>query len=271
MSATEPALDKLLGAHLVKILVAHGVEAEELDGRVVLEPGALRWARLTATLQPGPAPIQMQIEASGPDGAVVADSWYGLGDDVAVALDNAVQHFCFGDFHVLLAGLWGVLEEDQVDHYTVATDNGEWDLYLGAWVSRASDAQNVMPAPEAAFAKAFIEAAPKVLNERRIHAVRVYVGALEGDLTYEALLDMEPNDELEAVLRSVPLSPPSTGISTQRLFFLTVPRNGRSAHTRVGRCTGPYAPALAPKLTVPVWMRVLLAVLLLVLVVLVMR
>jgi len=105
---------------------------------------------------------------------------------------------------------------------------------------------NAMPAPEAAFVDALKKAAPALLRERRSHAGRVFVAALEGALTYEALVDMQPSVELEAVLRSLPLAPPPSGYASQRLFFLALPRQGRSAHVRTGRCTPATGADAAP-------------------------
>jgi hypothetical protein len=126
---------------------------------------------------------------------------------------------------------------DQVDHFTASTENGPWDFYFGSWVSRMSDPQNTLPAPEAAFFRAFLEACPTFLVERKARTGRIFVGVLDGELTYEALLDMEPSEDLELVLRSVPLSPPASGYASQRLFFLALPRDSGPAHTRTGRCT----------------------------------
>jgi Family of unknown function (DUF6348) len=237
MTTDQTALDAKLSEYLVILLRAHGVEAKQQDGQVLVGAGESRWARLTATREPGATSTQMHIDAAGPDGSIVSDSWNGLGKDPVVAENDAFERFCLGDFHVLLAGLWGLLEQDQVEHCVVVTDGGEWDLYLGPWVSRMFDPRNSMPAPDAAFADTLMEALPSLLSERRTRAGRVFVAALDGELTFEGMLDMRPNDQLEAVLRSVPLMPPSTGYSSQRMFFLAVPRQGEAAHVRVGRCS----------------------------------
>jgi len=246
MSSEDLVPDAMLGDHLVKLLGTHGVQASRRDGVVHVGAGEARWVRLSATRQEGPSPLRLHVDAAGPDGAVVSDSLNGVAEDPAEAADDAVLQFCLCDFHVLLAGLWGLLEEDQVDHYTVTTDAGPWDLYVGGWVSRMSAPGNTMPAPEAAFVDALLKAAPALLRERRSHAGRVFIAAMEGALTYEALVDMQPSVELEAVLRSLPLAPPPSGYASQRLFFLALPRQGRNAHVRTGRCTPARAPDAAP-------------------------
>jgi len=246
MSSEDHALDAMLGDHLVKLLGTHGVAASRRDDVVHVGAGEARWVRLSVTREEGPSPIRLHVDAAGPDGAILSDSLNGVGEDPTAAADDAVLQFCLCDFHVLLAGLWGLLEEDQVDHYTVTTDAGPWDLYVGSWVSRMSAPGNAMPAPEAAFVDALKKAAPALLRERRSHAGRVFVAALEGALTYEALVDMQPSVELEAVLRSLPLAPPPSGYASQRLFFLALPRQGRSAHVRTGRCTPATGADAAP-------------------------
>jgi hypothetical protein len=246
MSSDDLGLDAKLGDHLVTLLGSHGVQANHRDGVVYVGTGDARWVRLSATRETNRSVIRLDVDAAGPDGSRVVDSLNGLADDPAAAANDAVLQFCVCDFHVLLAGLWGLLEEDQVDHYTVTTDVGPWDLYVGAWVSRMSAPANAMPAPEAAFVAALMAAAPALLRERRSHAGRVFVAAVAGALTYEALVDMQPSGELEAVLRSLPLAPPPSGYASQRLFFLALPRQGRSAHVRTGRCTPAGAADVAP-------------------------
>lgn len=237
-------VDSTLGHHLVQLLVDHGVRASQGGGLVRVGADESRWVRLTAMRDDSSSSaVRLHIDAGGPGGVVLTDSLNGLGADAGVALTDALKHFCLGDFHVLLAGLWGILEEDQVDHFTVSTENGPWDLYFGAWVSRMSDLQNPLPAPEAAFLKAVVEACPTFLIERKARAGRMFVAVLNGELTYEALLDMEPSDDLDRVLRAVPLAPPASGYASQRLFFLALPRDGEPAHSRVGRCTPLGAPA----------------------------
>ncbi len=257
-------LDASLGSHLVKLLLDHGVQASHDAGLVLVGPDNSRWARLTATRESGSSSLQLHIDAAAPSDAILSDSLNGFGTETGLALGDALQHFCLGDFHVLLAGLWGLLEEDQVDHYTASAENGEWDLYLGAWVSRMSDPTNAMRAPETTFAKALIEAAPKVLTERRPHAGRVFLGVLDGELTYEALLDMRPSDELDKVLRSVPLKLPPEGYASQRLFFLAMPRDVGPAHARVGRCTppNPAAPGAMSRSMRDIWIALAASVLL---------
>jgi hypothetical protein len=252
-----------LGDHLERLLVEHGIPATQQDGVVHVGANESQWARLTATRETESSPVQLQIDAAGPGGVVVSDSVNGWGSDAEAALGDALLHFCVGDFHVLLAGLWGLLEEDQVDHYVASTENGRWDLYFGAWVSRMSDPQKPLPAPDPTFANAVVEAAPRLLNERRPYAGRVFVGALNGELTYEALFDMQPSAALEEALRSVPLQPPTTGYASQRLFFLALPQDGEPAHARVGQCAPVVAPASASlRATWRLWIGVAVATIL---------
>ena len=136
MSSEDLGLDATLADHVVKLLGAHGVEANHRDGVVHVGAGD-HWVRLSATRESTSSVTRLHVDAAGPDGSVVADSLNGVADNPAAAANDAVLQFCVCDFHVLLAGLWGLLEEDQVDHYTVTTDAGPWDLYVGGWVSRS--------------------------------------------------------------------------------------------------------------------------------------
>jgi len=236
MSAKYPSIDNQLATLLVGLLAGHGVEATQRDELVLVENNESQWVRLTVT-KCGEASIQMQVMAAGPGGLIVSDSWAGLGNEMNIAVKDAVHYFCVGDFHVLLAALWGLLEEDQVDYHVVATENGRWDLYLGGWVSRRSDPQSSTQ-PWAAFTKALLDAAPVLLRQRRVRTGRVFVAIVNGDTTYEALLDEQPSGELDAVIRSVPLTPSVSGYESHRLFFLAIPRDGEDAHRRVRKCVG---------------------------------
>jgi hypothetical protein len=177
------------------------------------------------------------VEAAAADGTILLDALNGLGDDVESRINDVLMQFCLADFHVLLAGLWGLLEEDQVDHHEIVTDAGMWDLYLGPWLSRMSNPTETIRPPESDFATALLDAAARILAERKPTTGRVFVASLQGDMTYEGLIDGQPNDALETLLRSLPLEHCVTGYASQRLFFVAIPKNGGTAHRRVSRCT----------------------------------
>lgn len=235
---TDAPIDTRLGDFLVRVLLDHGVAARQ-DGEVVrVGDDGSRWVRLLATREGRNARlVRLQVDAEGPGGVVLSDAVVGVGRDAEEASADALQQFCGSDFHVLLAGLWGVLEEDQVEHRVVATEHGSWDVYFGGWVSRWTASQDTFPCPGAAFVANVVEASPEILVERRAHVGRIFVAANDERITYEALLDMEPNERLDGLLRSVPLAPRVSGFVSHRLFFLAVPRDDGPTHTRVGRCS----------------------------------
>jgi len=236
MTAEASATDRALADYLAKLLRSHDVAASARGDRVLVDDDESRWVRLSAAPEPGAPFVRLHVDAAGPGGAVVSDSVTGWRDDVASSTQDALLHFCVGDFHVLLAGLWGVLEEDQVRHHVVSAVDGSWDLYLGSWVSRMSDPARTIVAPDAAFTEALLRIAPELLRGRRVMAGRVYVAVVRGEWTYEAMVDLQANDALDAVLRALPLVHDVVDYGSQRLFFLAVARADGPAHARVGRC-----------------------------------
>jgi hypothetical protein len=223
--------------HLLRLLDGHKIHARFDGTNVLVEGDASRWVRFAAELPEHSNVLRLHVDAAGPGNTILSDSLNGFGDDIEQQLSDVLVHFCISDFHVFLAALWGVLEEDQVDYHFVVTDAGAWNLYLGAWFTRRTTEHDTMAPPVTDFANELISRASTILSERKPSTGRVFVAAREGVMTYEALIDGESNPALEELLRQLPLEHAQTGYASQRLFFIAIPNDGIPPHRRVSRCT----------------------------------
>ncbi|MCA8954812.1 MAG: hypothetical protein KDC87_01990 [Planctomycetes bacterium] len=101
---TQPGSDDAvvpLAQLLVDLLEGHGVAAE-LRGGLVYLPGLDRWANLWMYRAASGVPL-IEVRATGPDGAAVADRCAGIGSTVEAARADGARSFSAGTFHVLLA------------------------------------------------------------------------------------------------------------------------------------------------------------------------
>lgn len=222
-----------LAGYLRDLLHAHDTAAS-IEGPFVRVTEADLLARFVL-LDERPGLVQLGVEAQVPGGDWLADSWLGVGEDLEVSIPEGLAAFCASDFHVLLAGLWGLLETDQVDHYEEDLPSGRWDVYVGPWVSRwIEQARLAVPGDAWEVIRATLV---KLLTERRHHWARLFVGGNGEQTAFEALWDGHPDSRLETLLRSMDWALPDAGYASQRLFVLAVPNEGTPAHRRVGHCT----------------------------------
>lgn len=236
MSVEWRAIDARLSAALLGLLRDHGIDASARGDLVLVADDERRWVRINASDTGDPGAVRLHVSAAGPEGATLVDAWTGIGEDLEAALADGLRHFCAADFHVLLAGLWGLLEEDQVDHRVVDAEGGAWDLYLGAWVSRSSEPFCGLRAPARELERALEGGLGRIFRARKPHAGRVFIAVDGGARTDEGLVDMAPNEALDDLVRTLPAEGAATGYASQRLFFLALPRGEGPAHQRVGRC-----------------------------------
>lgn len=162
----------------------------------------------------------MACSASREGQAEVRDLWAGIGGNTTESVKQGLAAFCLQDFHVLLATHGGLLETDQVDHEVFKRDGATWDLYTGALVGRNSEHGIVRLALDWT---AVVSTISQVVSGQ-VHALRLFVSALNGEVTYEALLDGEECPALLQLLRMTPLEAPEHGYGSQRLFACAVAR-----------------------------------------------
>lgn len=226
---TDERFVEVLNEALVEMLTRHEVEARVARGGVLVGPRRLR-AQMYLESAPVAGGRLVGITAESPDGTPVEDHWVAGGADAHATFRDGMQAFSSGDFHVLLAGLWGLLETDKVDHQVV----GDWDLYMGAWVGRASRGAS-MAAPDA-FQGWWKGVVPRLLDGPETRSIRIFASAMNRQMTYEVVVDGQARADLQAELAGCGWVPPAEGYASQRMFMLLRKRHGGPSHDRVGAC-----------------------------------
>jgi hypothetical protein len=224
---------------LIELLRGHGVDAVLDDGMVHL-PALARHVRLTLESSGG-GTFLLVVRATVDEDLVVEDVCSAMGRTLERARADGIASFCMGTFHVLLAALWGVLERDQVDHEVRVVGDRSWDVYLGPCTGRVSRGveQLVMPP---GLTDAVLAHLDRILCDRRVHTVRLYLGAVVGKEvveSMEAVVDGEPDAELARVWRAASWQLPAAGFASCRWFLMCCPRvDGANHRVERGSCGG---------------------------------
>jgi hypothetical protein len=225
-----------LAQTLVDLLAGHQVEAILEDDLVYL-PRFERWANLWMT-RTDSGTYLIEVRATASNEVTIADRCAAVGTTFESAREDGLRSFCSGTFHVLLAALWGVLELDQVDHEVRVVRHRTWDIYMGPCTLRNSVGVESLVLP-----RELVELVPKqleqVLVQSRVHAVRLYIGVLNGSVTVEALVDDEEDPGLAELFASARWRLPATGFASLRWFIAACPRtSGPTHHTERSACGG---------------------------------
>lgn len=224
-----------LGPQLVDLLDGHGVRAEMRDD-VVWLPDVGQWANLWMTATPE-GRFLMDLRATAPEGGMVADQWVAMGTDVASARQDGLTSFCRCGFHVVLAGLWGVLEPDQVDHEVREVGGATWDLYVGPYFGRFTPGLQGLRAP-ATLVDQVLSAFDTHLTTGHTHALRVFVASVNGATTFEAVVDGEPAEAVGEVVARANWPFPPTGFVSLRWLVLARRQAGGPSHRTRRTCGG---------------------------------
>lgn len=220
---------------LIELLVGHGVAAELREG-VVFVPSTGSWANLWMTGSDGRS-ARMELRASTADGGVVIDRWAAFGADDDAARADGLRSFCSSVFHVALAGLWGVLERDQVEHGVAEVAGATWDVYEGPCTRRVSDGVTGLDLPREVL-DAVLAALHARLSEGSTHALRLYVAFLNGVMTTEVVIDDELAPDVAESVAAAPWIRPETGFASLRWFVLARRRDGGPCHLVERACCG---------------------------------
>lgn len=218
---------------LASLLTGHGVEAVVLEDMVHLpQPGL--WASLwMEAAQPGTFLFELRATTRGE--AVVVDRWAGVGSDVEEGKRDGLLSFCRGTFHVLLAAVWGVLERDQVDHCVWWVDGREWDLYFGPCTMRQSLGVAPLVLPPSMVDRV-MDQFQHHLTAGEVHAARLYLAVVNGQITVEALVDDVPSPKLQEAFQGAGWSLPANGFASLRWFLAASPRVGGPTHRIERNC-----------------------------------
>jgi hypothetical protein len=203
-----------LNAELADLLTGHRVSARVVGDLVEL-PDAGTWADLRLH-ETAPGRFLMEVRTAAPGGPVLVDTWAAWGTSRDEARRDGLRAFCQGTFHVLLAAVWGVLENDQAFHEVRTVHGQDWDVYLGPLVNRRSAEAAVLVAP-AGFADAVLGTLDSRMQGPDAHVVRIYHAVSQGQaMVTEALWDGEPFIELQAQVAAAGWEAGTVGFTSAR-------------------------------------------------------
>lgn len=222
-----------LASTLADLLTGHGVAAELREDAVFI-PSTGSWANLWMRHTEGQSML-MELRALAPDGSVVVDRWAAFGATEDAARVDGLRSFCMSAFHVVLAGLWGVLERDQVEHEVREVNGAAWDVYEGPCTRRVSEGVEGLDMPIEAL-DTLLAGLNARMSEGSTHALRLFVAFLNGEMTTEVVFDDQPAADIAASVAAAPWIRPQTGFASLRWFVLARRREGRSCHTIERTC-----------------------------------
>jgi hypothetical protein len=181
---------------LKRLLSAHGLSCAEEQGWL-LPNGNLPGLRAIwhPSSEIGRASGRLDIHAFLGQGTIIEECFAGRSGSESEDFAAAMQNFAVNSFHVLLSGLFDVLEPEQVTVERWNIGGKAYTAHIGNFGLRASS--GVEPkVPKELFSA--IEAA--VLAEPLglpTHWVRIFFANLNGEQTFEALLDNQGWDRAE--------------------------------------------------------------------------
>jgi hypothetical protein len=211
-SLPDGAID--LGEILMELFRGHGVECSRVQDAWIVPNDELPAIRALGL--PGDQFGHLDVQVLLPDGSILNEAFAGLGDGEQ-GLSDALQNFISSSLHVLLAGLWGVEEEDQVAVEQWQIGGRSYTVYLGNYAIRSFQAQEIEP-PDQLFdlVEQFIKAEQPPSD---ISWYRFYMANLRTGHSYEVLRNNEPWEALTNQMSSVDW-PERDHFYSFRLFML---------------------------------------------------
>jgi len=203
-------------AWLVELFKRHGLESNVHDGWVL--PNA-ELPAIRGTWHPGETQGRLDMQVLVRDDVVIEECFGGIGAG-DVGLSDGLQNFTINSFHVLQSSLWSCHDPEQVEieEWTVAGQR--FSAFIGNIGTRSSnDVRPSIPANFMSLLEAAIRSEPL---EQDLHWLRVYVGQVNGEFTFEALKDNEPWLNGANALTSCEWKP-REGFYSARLFIVLRP------------------------------------------------
>lgn len=178
---------------LEELLQAHGLPTATYKEWVLVEgklPGMAASLANRHRLENGYS-LQLDIEVAFSQEQVIRESFAGAGTSEQEAVGNALEAFCQNSLHVLLAALWGKVDEHQVTIERWDVDAIPWQVFIGNYGLRTFGNFQV-GVPENAFStlEQLIRALPLPGNLHWVRTFYCHTGA--GKTVSEVLRDNEP-------------------------------------------------------------------------------
>jgi len=158
----------------------------------------------------------LEVIVKLPDGTEIVEGFAGTGE-LDAAFDDAFDNFMRSSLHVMLSGLWGVHDPEQIDSYDWQIAGKHYTAFIGNYVSRSSESTNAHVPPKLdARLNATIQ---REQLTQEFHWVRLFVANMQGEFVFEALKDNEDWPAGLVCLNSC-IWPPTDGYYTLRQFVL---------------------------------------------------
>lgn len=218
---TQDVQDFPLLSGLQRTLAAHGVDTELRAGWLHHHPGR---PAITAHLEEtsnheGAVAVVLSVSFALDDGRLLCEAFAGRGQDPRSAAVDAFDKFCSDSLHVLLAGLFDVVDESQVTVETFEHEGSKWQLIAGPFGLGRLGAKDELPIPDGLFDRLLAGVRGKDLP-RSLHWFRTFRGQLDGRvLGGEALRDNDLWPQGSEALESIDW-PSAPGYHSIRNFFL---------------------------------------------------
>ena len=185
---------------LAKLFEAHGLTVAPHESWVVPN-GELPAARLNWHQAPKGKAGQLDVEVLLANSTLIRESFAGFGDGEDAFL-NGLENFTRNSFHVMLAALWNVVEDEQVAVETWSISGRKWSAYVGNFGTRKSGSTDVS-VPDTLFPAIECAIASETLQEESHWFRTFFCNIGPSDRTFEALMDNEEWSAGESALRSI--------------------------------------------------------------------
>lgn len=209
---------------LQELLAAHGVTTQvEADGWLSTGGSypACRAYVGKPTFVNGRCSLRLDVEIYLTAERCLIESFGDFGEDANAAFHSSMRNFCSGSLHVLLGGLWGIEEPEQVLIEHCQSQGRRWELHLGNIIQKAHGGIDFPPTPN------LLAILEELIGQSHfspeIHWGRLYYANMPGrDNTVEVLLDNEPWEAGEVAFRKAEW-PAMSSFYSARMFWMLVP------------------------------------------------
>lgn len=199
---------------LSSLFEAHGVPFHT-ENEWLVPYSALPAVR--ATWLPRDDSGRLDVDVLLEEDRVIHECFAGFGEGDVGKLDG-IRNFCHNSFHVLLAAFWQKPDPEQVMMERWQIGDRTYDAFVGGFGTRTALGADAIELPDGVFEA--IEATLKGASlTKTCHWARHFYADVQGDQTFEALLDNDRWAPGEAALTSIAW-PATKGYHSVRNFLV---------------------------------------------------
>lgn len=146
--------------------------------------------------------VQMNVEVLVENQVLIHECLVGMGGTEEKATQDAIGNFCINSLHVLLAALWGRVDEEQVVVEEWKIGNSDWDVIIGNYGVRTLD-RSAVDVPEELF-PTIAGLIQRVSLTKDLYWVRsFYCNLNENEATVEVLLNNQEWADAQQAISNV--------------------------------------------------------------------